>query len=155
MTCRFCGKEDGRVLTMPIGGFCQCMQRKGGAPMNLTEEQRKMLTKKLLEECWHDIQPRPCGVFLCLKCGYTPDKIMDEHNRTFLTWQDLGDCKEALEKEGLWVDFITEMIDLWERRNNYVDLKIPEFSYWLFRPTDEKGETHFCRLVAEFMEAEK
>ena len=74
--------------------------------MNLTEEQRKMLTKKLLEECWHDIQPRPCGVFLCLKCGYTPDKIMDEHNRTFLTdlrYFEMVISREALLEKHPWV----------------------------------------------------
>lgn len=80
-------------------------------------------------------------------------------NRSFLAWQDLGDVKEALVREELWGEFLrysfnSENSD--EPPNMFPDGDVSfydeDFIGWLFRPTDEKGNVHFCKLVAEFLE---
>lgn len=79
---------------------------------------QRTLTEEVLGECWHEIIPyclqrdqKPARdmIFPCTKCGkefglavfYTEGK----GNRTFTTWQDLGDVKEALVKMGKWEEF--------------------------------------------------
>ncbi len=113
--------------------------------MKLTESQKKMLTEKLLKECWHElVRYKPGGIFRkCKKCGLGNDP----ENRTFLTWPDLGACKESLVREGLWKKFY------WWAVGKSQEIKMldsPDTAAWLFRPTVD-GEPHFCRLVAEFM----
>ncbi len=128
----------------------------------MTKDQEKILTEKLLKRCWHEVK-RPKSeptVFhkRCVKCKKTIYIIRGkpiDRDRTFLTWQDLGDCKEAFVREGLWEDFVDFA---WADPSDRFNEKYPHglydamFMAWLFRPTDEKGEAHFCRLVAVFLD---
>jgi hypothetical protein len=121
------------------------MVRKQGGQMNFTDDQRGLLTEKLLKETVY-----------CKKCGY-PIHEKTNHvspplfNRDFLTWQDLGDCKEALVREGLWDRFSDYSYDIYEDSGSVLGALEFGFTAWLFRPTDESGEPHFCRLAAEFI----
>ena len=109
----------------------------------MTDDQKRILRKLVWDAGIRDSDGDE-------KMPYSPD---------YDTWQDLGDCKEALEKDGLWDEFhelthdntVASAGDFW----NYdvlTEKHWSEFDKWLFRPTDENGEAHFCRLVAEFME---
>ncbi len=115
--------------------------------MNLTESQKKMLTEKLLKECF---KPGLVGF------PYTFEGETNS-NRTFLAAQDLMDCKDMLVKEGLWDKFWGFTLGKYINSGSYLGANFDKtdsyHSGWLFRPTDEKGEAHFCLLVAQFMEA--
>jgi hypothetical protein len=131
--------------------------------MNLTEAQKKRLTEEVLGECWHEITDNipkgRMGHGYCPKCNntfmgtamhiamYDPDDFY----RTFDTWQDVGDLKEALVKAGKWDDFEYDMKRRWVRDVTAVQASVP----WLFRPTDENGDPHFALLVAEWLEVER
>lgn len=71
----------------------------------ITNAQRILLTEQLLHECWHDIVLESIGGFLiatgCRKCD-----VSSPSNRTFTTWQDFGDCWEAMKKREDWRDFL-------------------------------------------------
>lgn len=119
-----------------------------GGQMNLTDDQRRMLTEKLLGECWH--KTSSASTEWCIKCK----SWIEGPGRTFLTWQDLGDCKEALVKKGLWRKFL-DYCDKQHQPKERDFFPLYDFVDWLFCLTDEGGEAHFCRLVAEFMEERK
>lgn len=116
--------------------------------MNLTEDQRKTLTE-FLGECWHSFRSSMYYSFpdRCLDCGKL---ITSLDRRSFLTYQDLGDVKDALVKKGLWDSFY------WKEWCYYAD-EVPnsggeaEFTAWLFCPADENDNPHFCRLCSEFL----
>ena len=71
--------------------------------MNITEEQRKLLTE-WLGECWHEWHFAPEDVTPCLKCRSRKD------NRTFDNWDDFG---AVVEKLGLTRSllFMAELIE--------------------------------------------
>ena len=58
----------------------------------MKDDQKKMLTEKLLGEDYHNDDDGHYKV--CTVC-HIQHRTPSDHNRTFLTWQDLGDCKEA------------------------------------------------------------
>ena len=133
----------------------------------MTDDDRKLLTKKLLGEKWHHITD--CCVVGVWKhwwrcdCGEERFRNYEhalEHvdNRTFLTWQDVGDVKKKLVAKGMWEDFEGYAYMAYERELNinFADLTHhpSEFTSWLFRPVNEKGEAHFCQLVADFLKEE-
>ncbi len=107
----------------------------------MTDTQRKMLTEWLGER-W-----------------LTNQECIDSYasNRCFDTWQDVGDCKDKLVEKGLWDDFLNWICRKVVGIGYYSDSKSPLLTVfgvtWLFRPTDESGQPHFCRLVAEFLKA--
>ncbi len=119
----------------------------------MNDDQKKMLTEELLGECWHDpVWHDPRGR-ICTKCDEGLNGIFDLH-RTFLTWDDLGVVKDKLLEKGLWGEF--DIYVYWK----YILTPIKEirsrpFTNWLFRPVDESGEPHFCRLVVKFLEGRK
>ena len=123
--------------------------------MNLSDDQKKILLKLLKEGQHREAYDWPTGRPTCT-CGYTCktesglDQHIKSHTRTFITWQDLGDCKDVLVKKGLWEEFECQCYPKW---NLHPIPMIMSFANWLFHPTDENGEAHFCRLVAEFMES--
>jgi hypothetical protein len=118
----------------------------------MTDESRRILTE-YLGECWHE----PCGPYTpgimcsCGKRSYNAKHA--ENNRTFTTWDDLGAVKEKLaEKKGDWWRFIIYCYGI--RNETYdttYDSPASGFMSWLFRPIDENGKPHFCRLVAEWL----
>lgn len=102
----------------------------------MTDDQRKMLTE-FLDEDYYDSKFPHWG----------------EHtNRTFTTWQDIGDVKEKLVEKKLWWKFIHYFDDKPPYCNTDSVYQDDESSFWdwLFRPTVD-GKSHFCRLVAEFL----
>ncbi len=122
----------------------------------MTDDQKQMLTEKLLDECWHYPEAES-NLFRCKKCNtifwQVTIKDRDAFNRTFTTWQDVGDCKDKLVEKGLWNEFDEWAFMKWDALKPFNDLSrhIGEFNNWLFLPVDESGEPHFCRLVAEFL----
>ena len=109
--------------------------REVSKSMHLTDEQRRMLTEKLLEEPWEN-------EMMCCR----------SMNRTFLTPQDLIDCKKALVKKGKWNKFRAFANNKWGEDEEETSF----FPIWSgVLALDETGEAHFCRLVAEFMEVLK
>lgn len=119
------------------------------------EDQKRLLTETLLKEEWHTHTKEDGCISVDLSTGWIKEKLIcRKKNRTFDTWQDLGDVKDALVKEGLWSDFYMfatirykdHFLFLWK------DVAEHEVSCWLFNPTDNEGKVHFCHLVAEFLE---
>lgn len=111
----------------------------------MTDEQRKALTL-YLGECWHNVQQGACGVFSCVNCGYTPNEIQDNYNRTFDTDADMttlfrrlvitGDWHSHSNKNSLW----KYSYDTWEKTT-----KEQDYVAWLFYDPER-----FCCLVAEW-----
>ncbi len=80
--------------------------------------------------------------------------------RSFFTPYDQQACKDALAREGFWKEFFQ-----WGMRRFDLVALCPDekqegcyesdYIDWLFRPVDENGEPHFCRLVCDFLESKK
>ncbi len=109
----------------------------------MNNDQKKMLTE-FLGKKWNDYYR----------------SITKNRDRTFLTWDDLGACKDKLVGKGLINDFYAFSFELFklERNQRHYSEEVDGlgiFFTWLFRPVDESGEPHFCRLVAEFLEERK
>jgi len=66
----------------------------------LTEERKKRITEKLLDECWHDYEVLIGNVRRCSKC----DKL-GGNNRSFLTPDDMYAVRAKLREKGLWGEF--------------------------------------------------
>lgn len=111
----------------------------------MTDDQKKMLTEKLLGECWHSFKS---SMYLCF-----PDRCLDcaklitslEH-RTFTTPDDMMAVKRKLVEKGEWKGFYMFCRDKFDDTpepiiNGYYE----DFTDWLL------DESRFCRLVAEFM----
>ena len=119
----------------------------------LSDEQKKMLTEEILGECWHRpdygsqmINPKfyvgvPCA---CGKVSYNV-KHEKKSNRTFTSWQDLGDLKEKIVEMWEWRTFYRWAYDyagsnLLNKGYTYED----DFCNWLMNPE------RFCELVAKW-----
>lgn len=115
----------------------------------MDESMKKMLTE-WLGECRHEFVEEMLipAKDRCIHCSRLRIQVSDMDNRTFTTWQDLGDVKEKLVEKGMWEEFYWYARDAWEE-SHILNRESSEFSSWLFRPINEKGEPHFCRLVAE------
>jgi hypothetical protein len=128
----------------------------GGEAMNLSEDQKRLLTE-FLGECWHEFSKDVEGFDgPCVKCRtWRSSSIV----RTFLTYQDLGDVKEKLVEKGLWSSFLIYAICKFQDERGLgaggYTKDIPGLFIWFLCPLDEQGNPHFCRLVAEFLEGQK
>lgn len=129
----------------------------------MTDDDRKLLTELLGEKFVankHSLENRKDdGSWLC-SCGRTFGAIHglrchqglhNGKNRTFLTWQDVGDVKKKLVEKGMWDDF--EAYALKVKNTPYVSMR--SLCDWLFSPINEKGEAHFAQLVADWLKEEK
>jgi hypothetical protein len=125
----------------------------------MTDDQRRRLTE-YLGECWHE----PCGPYTpgimcsCGKRSYNAKHA--ENNRTFTNWPDLGAVKEKLVEKGDWFRRFksyaaSKWLDDEDEMERYEISDVAAFMVWLFRPIDENGKPHFCRLVAEWLESRK
>lgn len=76
----------------------------------MTDDQKKMLTEEILDECWHELARNPHGnpryIGICSKCKQDLTEVFGDGNRTFTTWQDLGDLKRKIVEMGEWDEFI-------------------------------------------------
>jgi hypothetical protein len=133
----------------------------------LTESDRRLLTEKVLRECWHEWafeDSDPHGRFpynngfYCLNCGKQTEAKVAPSNRSFTTWQDVGDLMTALQKAGKWFAFERFATHQWSRmcyEKEYGGHNCPFTPMqWIFQPATEQG-IHFAWLVAEFMKGEK
>jgi hypothetical protein len=115
----------------------------------MNESDKKLITEKLLGGCWHEVGIGPVGVFLCKKCGYVPDEITDNFNRTFTTPKDFMDCFDKLVELGKWEEFD---IYCWSR---FFRERVPQkmdilYSQWLNSRT-KSGHMRLCVLCAEWL----
>ena len=135
----------------------------------MTDEQRKALTG-FLGECWHRpdygsqmINPHlyigvPCA------CGRVSFNAKHEKkaNRTFTTWQDLGDLKEKIVEIGLGYEFFMYAAKIIRGKVNEIrrstqgqmlsDIDNPmEYQYFKYM----LDPTRFCELVAGWWEERK
>jgi len=120
----------------------------------------KMLLTGFLEEKLHIVtlaSGTETGLGSCgfwHKCSCDPGRLFEpsiveahrKNNRTFITWQDLGDLKEKLAEKGMWEEF--EDFTCAEFRNGKG--KRPyRFPDWLLNPSV------FIPLAVEFLRKEK
>lgn len=110
----------------------------------LSDDQKKMLTEEIFGECWHKMERiHPGGIFKrCHKC-LRPES-MGIHNRTFTSWQDLGDLKENIVMMGEWESFL-----IYAASTFSPDREMKNFTNYLLDPT------RFSELVARWWEERK
>jgi hypothetical protein len=125
----------------------------------MNDDQRKRLITLYIGECWHDgywycgycgEETSPARVTYTEKCDTCGQYVAWVNNRTFATWDDLGAVKEKLVEKGDWRDFINYAHGEFIRDNPNCH-SMYGFDDWLFRPIDENGKPHFCRIVAEWL----
>jgi hypothetical protein len=116
----------------------------------MTEADCKLITEKLLGECWHlDIY----GDSLDIICSVCCQRVGIHPRRTFTTPQDFFACFEKLVELGEWGDFW--MI----ARKNFIittSIQIDDFvswDEWLLSRT-ESGHMRLCVLCAEWLRKE-
>jgi hypothetical protein len=127
--------------------------------MNLTENQKRLLTE-FLGECWHEYIKQPplekweidqgyiqtalcsCGSHSCLKS-----------NRTFTTYQDLGDCMGKLVEKGKLADFVEWVLNYAYCNKIILSRREHVGVAWCWWETLSALDR--CQLVAEFLEDRK
>jgi hypothetical protein len=124
----------------------------GGETMNeLTQDDCKLITEKLLGEKWHkwidDKGMCACGHYHSPTADLYGGKLPSYMNRTFQAPQDFFACFEKLVELGEWDEF-----EWWSIQRQ----PIGSVSYiqWLLSRT-ESGEFRLCQLVAEWLTAQK
>ena len=116
----------------------------------LTEEQKKGLTEWLGEK-WHEtIESKWTELYGTLdkcNCGMVE---CQEINRTFTTWQDLGDLFTKLNERGEWLDFCNFAWLIFVK-DTTIDPERPHGTWerWLLHPQ------RFGWLVSQFIGREK
>lgn len=119
----------------------------------MTDNDRKALTL-FLGECWHEeidsVEHPIYGILHKCSCGAVECEKSSLH-RTFTTWDDLGQVKEALVKKGLWLRFAIYAYKVFQvSADNIPYMGFMEFGFmqWLITPD------RFCDLAGEFMEGQ-
>ena len=112
----------------------------------LTDDDKKLLTE-LLGEVFHGYTDdvTPDGQWRMCSCGYAFIRRENHINRTFTSWQDLGDLKEKIVEMWEWRTFYRWAYDyagsnLLNEGYTYED----DFCNWLMNPE------RFCELVAKW-----
>ncbi len=116
----------------------------------LTEEDRKFLTEKVLNECWHEIVERYDLVMAVCSCGAHDTatfilRHIEEHNRTFTTPQDQKDLMRVIKRKGKWNEFVFYAHEQWLKSLGRITTDEWMFFYWL-----QDEEERFCKLAADF-----
>ena len=110
----------------------------------MTDDRRRMLTEEVLGECWHEwvhITPEGRDEYydynICKKCKEMWSGLNYKNNRTFTTWQDMGDLKKKIvemgEWDGFWMYAATEFKEVQHKAGKVVWRK-SEMSNWLMNP---------------------
>ncbi|MFA5355279.1 MAG: hypothetical protein WC302_00875 [Candidatus Paceibacterota bacterium] len=115
----------------------------------MTEDQKKMLTEKLLGECWHEYSDQfGSDNILCRKCGIFAIR------HTFTTVQDAHDVMKVLVEKGEWDSFSLFALTEWWNEDGGNDWPTPspkemrkDFIPWLFI-----NPARFCWLAAKYLE---
>ena len=121
----------------------------------MNDEDKKLLTE-FLGECWHELRLITPELARCSKCTVVIDVDISspqkwvmcngEYNRSFTTWQDMGDLKEKLVGKGMWTNFY-----LYAKTKCWIDEYFCESNVvaWFLNPAV------FIPLVVEFLRKEK
>jgi hypothetical protein len=113
----------------------------------LSDDDKKLLTE-FLGECWHDrlIPVHASGV--CRHCNIYMDDWNDVIQRTFTTWQDLGDLKDKLVEKGMWWKFFVMIVEDYSDKKAKGLVMPHEITDYLLNPTV------FIPLCIEFLRKE-
>lgn len=71
----------------------------------------KILTEKVLRECWHSWELATPDVEYCLKCRKGRDTGDIYINPDFSKWEDYGPLLEKIQSETWWEDFVAVQWD--------------------------------------------
>ncbi len=105
---------------------------------NLTEDSKRLLTERGLDECWHRLIHLGWQNWIC-SCGARSCEKSSMH-RTFTTFQDAGELAVKLVERGL-----VQQFEVWLVYSGHVDsLKAWEVPFWLI-----SGPGRFCWLVIQ------
>lgn len=122
----------------------------------MTDEWRKLLTEKLLGECWHIKQePRTMAGYVCEKCG---DYIKwgsgydVNGNRIFTTDADMLAVFRKIRDIGKLSKFDMFCQDIFLEYTGYDNIcdMCNEYQNWLFLDNPERA----CCLAADFLEVQ-
>ena len=116
---------------------------------------QEFLTEKVLKECWHEwvhITPEGRDEYydynICKKCKEMWSGLNYKNNRTFTTWQDMGDLKKKIVEMGEWDEFIDFTLEehgsLGPVFSNEAKFYKADYIDWLMNPE------RFCELVAKW-----
>lgn len=122
----------------------------------ITNTQRKLLTEKLLDECWHEYilnkewntknSSKPVSSCSCGNRGVYVWECCIKANRTFTSPADQKAVMRKLVEKGLWEEFTYYSKEHCIRS---LKVKVPalsKYTEWLFLE-----EERFCWLAGEFM----
>ena len=134
-----------------VGTLEACQRLQAGGIM--TDEDKKLLTE-FLGECWHgEVDGHTCS---CDMKFYYKKQLLDHiqndnknRQRSFTTWQDMGDLKEKLVEKGRYegeYGFARFAHDKWYTQFHTI---FKSYDGWLLNPAV------FIPLVAEFLRREK
>jgi hypothetical protein len=124
---------------------------------SLTEQDCKLITEKLLGECWHEKGNKAWidmfGGPPTEECKHCQHKGIE--NRTFTDPQDFFACFNSLVEKGEWNEFDEWAYMKWDQLKPFNDLSrhLGEHSQWLLSRT-ESGHFRLCCLVAEWLTAQ-
>ena len=93
--------------------------------MNLTDEQKRMLTE-YLGECWHEMEPRDMETPACIHCRKKEPWC---HWHSFSDRNDLGDLYDRMAERGELGNFLADARYIWlaTGAQDY-------WTLWLFAP---------------------
>jgi len=103
----------------------------------------KLLTKKLLDECWHKYTTT--DKYTCIIC-----KKMFVANRTFTTPDDAHAVMLALKKKGIYGQFY-----MWAKIKFTSEDRHVYFDEWVWDLWFHSNDERFCALAGRFMEGRK
>jgi hypothetical protein len=112
----------------------------------MTDADRKRLTEKLLDECWHDPTWTDHRGVICSKCD-----IGTPNSRAFTTPADALDVMNRLVEMGKWDEFCYYCARRHVSKKDIIDW--PEVVAWLFSP-DASGIYRICTLAGEWLKEE-
>jgi hypothetical protein len=119
----------------------------------LTQSDCKLITEKLLGECWHNkfINDGREGLRSLKRCRYCDS---GEKNRSFTDPQDFMDCFEKLVELGEWEKFKWFFIEKFKEQ--LLDIRTSMLCpyQWLNSRT-ESGHYRLCVLCAEWLKEAK
>ena len=132
----------------------------------MNNEIRKLLTEKVLGECWHQQSFRYATELLsnrrsyyCVVCGLENKKSGKLQQRLFCTPQDAQDVKDKMVEKGKWEEFYFYVKRKYVLIANAYPPIDHDVSRWLFSyTTDSQGNRtgyRLCDLAGEFMEVGK
>jgi len=115
--------------------------------MNLTDDEKRYITEKVLGECWHESFVNECNQ--CKNCNVWKKRFA-EWNRTFTTHQDLAEVYGKLVESGEWEEF---QLFLAKKFNSWrMDSGLTAWLFCLSSPSEIEG---MMVRVAEWWEQQK